>query len=238
MQRWSSTLALGLGVWLGAASALAQTVPATEPMQVLSLSASAQQEVSQDWLSVVLRASVEGAEPAAVQSQLRSVLEQALGQLRAQVQPQAFEVRSGQFGIYPRHNDKGRVVGWQGQADLVVEGRDFVKVSQAAAQVPRMTVAQAVFSLSRQARQQLEAEVQSQAVQRFRQRAQQLARDFGFEAYTLRQVTVGSSDRPEPTLQARAMVADMAVAPAAPAIPLAPGRDEVRITVSGSIQLR
>ncbi len=233
MKRWSLLALLGL---CGALQA--QTQPAPEPAQVVSLSASAQQEVPQDWLSVVLRASMEGNEPAVVQSQLKAVLEQALAQLRPQVQAQAFEVRSGSFGIYPRHNDKGRVVGWQGHADLVIEGRDFVKVSQAAAQVPRMAVAQAGFSLSRQGRQQLEAEVQSQAVQKFRQRAQQLARDFGFEGYTLRQVSVGSVDRAEPVLQARAMVADMALAAPAAAIPLAAGKDEVRITVSGSIQLR
>ena len=100
------------------------------------------------------------------------------------------------------------------------------------------TVAQAAFSLSRQGRQQLETEVQGQAVDKFRQRAQQLAKDFGFNGYTLRQVTVGSADRSEPVLQARAMVADVAMAAPAAAIPLAAGKDEVRITVSGSIQLR
>ncbi len=233
MKRWSLLALLG---FCGALQA--QTPVVAEPAQVLSLSASAQQDAPQDWLSVVLRASQEGNEPAAVQTQLKAVVEQALAQLRPQVQAQALEVRSGSFGIYPRHNDKGRVVAWQGQADLVVEGRDFVKVSQAAGQVPRMTVAQAGFSLSRQGRQQLEAEVQRQAVQKFRQRAQQLASDFGFEGYTLRQVSVGSADRAEPVLQARAMVADMAVTAPAAAIPLAAGRDEVRITVSGSIQLR
>ena len=229
---------LGLSVWGLGAALQAQTLAAAEPAQVVNLSASAQKEVPQDWLSVVLRASLEGSEPAAVQTQLKAVVEQALGQLRTQVQSPAFEVRSGSFGIYPRHNDKGRVVGWQGQADLVIEGRDFVKVSQAAGQVPRMAVAQAAFSLSREGRQQLEAEVQSQAVQKFRQRAQQLAKDFGFAAYTLRQVSVGSADRAEPMLQARAMVADVGMAPPAAAIPLAAGKDEVRISVSGSIQLR
>ena len=149
-------------------------------------------------------------------------------------------MRSGHFGIYPRHNNQGRVTGWQGQADLVVEGRDFARVSQLAGNLPRMTVAQADFSLSREGRQQLEAEVQSQAVQNFRQRAQALARDFGFAGYTLRQVNVSAVDRPEPGIQPRLMVAEAAMAPAAApsAIPLVAGKDEVRITVSGSIQLR
>lgn len=241
--RFVAITALVLGIH---ASALqAQPVSANPEAtlgQVLSLSASAQKEIQQDWLTVVLRAHVEGSDAATVQNQLKAQVEQALAALQGQAQQapaQAFEVRSGNFGIYPRYSDKGRVVAWQGQADLLVQGRDFVRVSQAAGQLPRLTVAQASFSLSKAARQALETEVQSQAVQKFRERAQQLAQGFGFTGYSLRQVSVSSVDRPEPPLlQARAMVADMASSAPAAAIPLAAGKDEVRITVSGSIQLR
>ena len=214
--------------------------PQTEAQQILQLSASARKEVQHDWLSIVVRAQQEGADPVALQNQLKSILDAAWTSLRPRLQPQQLEVHSGQFAIYPRHNNQGRVTGWQGQADLVIEGRDFAKVSQLAGNLPRMTVAQADFSLSREGRQQLEAEVQSQAVQNFRQRAQALARDFGFAGYTLRQVNVSAVDRPEPGIQPRLMVAEAAMAPAAApsAIPLVAGKDEVRITVSGSIQLR
>ena len=214
--------------------------PQTEAQQILQLSASARKEVQHDWLSIVVRAQQEGADPVALQNQLKTTLEAALSSLRPRLEPQQLEVRSGHFGIYPRHNNQGRVTGWQGQADLVVEGRDFARVSQLAGNLPRMTVAQADFSLSREGRQQLEAEVQSQAVQNFRQRAQALTKDFGFAGYTLRQVNVSAVDRPEPGIQPRLMVAEAAMAPAAApsAIPLVAGKDEVRITVSGSIQLR
>ncbi len=212
---------------------------APEVQQVLQLSASARKEVAQDWLSVVVRTQQDGSDPVALQTQLKATLEAALASLRPRLQPQQLEVRSGQLGIYPRHNSQGRVTGWQGQADLVVEGRDFAKVSQLAGNLPRMTVAQADFSLSREGRQQLEAEVQSLAVQNFRQRAQALAKDFGFAGYNLRQVSVSSVDRPEPGIQPRLMMAaDAAAAPAQAPIPLVAGKDEVRITVSGSIQLR
>lgn len=214
--------------------------PQTEAQQILQLSASARKEVQHDWLSIVVRAQQEGADPVALQNQLKTTLEAALSSLRPRLEPQQLEVRSGHFGIYPRHNNQGRVTGWQGQADLVVEGRDFARVSQLAGNLPRMTVAQADFSLSREGRQQLEAEVQSQAVQNFRQRAQALTKDFGFAGYTLRQVNVSAVDRPEPGIQPRLMAAEAAMAPAAApsAIPLVAGKDEVRITVSGSIQLR
>jgi len=226
-------LALG-GLSLGLQ---AQTAPA-EPTQVVSLSANAYQQAPQDWLRVVVRTTLEGAEPVAVQKQLKKTVDEALAQLRPQTQPRQLEVHSGQFGINPRYNDKGRVAGWQGQADLVIEGRDFARIGQVAGEVPRMAVESAQFSLSREARQQLEAEVQSQAVQRFRQKAQQLSKDFGFAGYTLRQVTVGTVERPSPVMPMMAM-ARMAVADAAPSpVPLEGGKDEVQITVSGSIQLR
>lgn len=231
---------VGMGLLLGLAGQQASAQGGLpEAQQVLQLSASARKELAQDWLSVVVRAQQDGSDPVALQSQLKATLEAALSSLRPRLQAQQLEVRSGQFAIYPRHNAQGRVTGWQGQADLVVEGRDFAQVSQLAGNLPRMTVAQADFSLSREGRQQLEAEVQSQAVQNFRQRAQALAKDFGYSAYTLRQVSVSSVDRPEPGLQPRLMMAaDAAAAPVQAPIPLVAGKDEVRITVSGSIQLR
>jgi hypothetical protein len=130
-----------------------------------------------------------------VESMSNAIIVQA-ALARLQPLPDQIEVRSAQFGIYPRHDAQGRLTAWQGQADLVIEGRDFAQVGQLAAGLARMTVTQASFSLSRQARQQLEAQVQSQAVQSFRQRAQALARDFGFSGYSLRQVSVSSVERP------------------------------------------
>lgn len=240
MKALSSHIAIALALGTLSLGLHAQTAAPAEPAQVVNLSASAYQQARQDWLRVVVRTTLEGAEPMAVQKQLKKAVDEALAQLRPQTQPRQLEVHSGPFGVSPRYNDKGRVAGWQGQADLVIEGRDFARIGQAAAEVPRMAVESAQFSLSREARQQLEAEVQSQAVQNFRQRAQALARDFGFAGYTLRQVNVSAVDRPEPGIQPRMLMADAAMAPAAApaAIPLVAGKDEVRITVSGSIQLR
>jgi predicted secreted protein len=210
-----------------------------EPQQVLTLTATARQEVSQDWLTVVTRAQLDGKDPAAVQTQLNAIVQAALASLRPQQRPQQLEVRSGNLGIYPRHDAQGRLTTWQGQAELVIEGRDFAQVSQLAAGLARMNVAQATFSLSRDGRQQLETQVQSQAVQNFRQRAQALALDFGFAGYSLRQVSVSSVDRPEPVMQPRMLMAEPAAASTAAApLALAAGKEEVRITVSGSIVLR
>ncbi len=216
----------------------AQTIAGPEPVQVVNLSASAHQQAAQDWLRVVVRTTLDGADAMVVQKQLKQAVDQALTQLKPHTQPSQLDVHSCAFGIQPRYNDKGRVTGWQGSAELVIEGRDFARIGQVSGAVPRMAVESAQFSLSREARQRLEAEVQSQAVQNFRQKAQQLAKDFGFQGYALRQINVGTVDRPQPVVPVMAM-ARMAVADAAPSpVPLEAGKDEVQITVGGSVQLR
>jgi predicted secreted protein len=229
--------------WVAAAAvavsgaAAAQT--AAEPSNQVSLSASAFKDVPEDWLTMVVRASTDAADAVSAQNQLKVIVEAALASLRAQAQPQQMEVRTGSFGIYPRHNNQGRVIGWQGSAEVVIEGRDFARVSAAAGKVPGMAVSSAGFSLSREGRQQLESQVQTLAVERFRQRAQELSRSFGFSGYTVRQVSVSSADQGAPVIAHRAMAAPMAMAAAADmAVPVEAGKATVHITVSGTVQMR
>jgi predicted secreted protein len=79
--------------------------------------------------------------------------------------------------------------------------------------------------------------VQAQAIERFRARATEVAKGFGFAGYTLREVSVSSADMPERpvprmvAMEAKAAASDMA-------IPTAAGTATVSVTVSGAIQLR
>jgi predicted secreted protein len=218
------------------APVLAQNTP--EPSNQISLSASAFKDVPEDWLSMVLSTNAESADPITVQNQLKVTLEKALAAVRPQVQDKQLEVRTGSFGIHPRHNNQGRVIGWQGSAEIVIEGRDFAKVSSVAGKVPGMTVGSADFSLSREARQKLESEVQAMAVERFRQKAQELSRSFGFTGYTVRQVSVSSVDRDAPQLAFRSAAPMPMAAAADMAVPVEAGKATVNITVSGSVALR
>lgn len=231
-----SSLLLAAAMTLSGA-AVAQTAP--EPVNLVSLSASAFKDVPEDWLTMVVRATADAADAVSAQNQLKLAVEAALANLRPQAQPQQMEVRTGSFGIYPRHNNQGRVIGWQGSAEVVIEGRDFARVSAAAGKVPGMTVGSAGFSLSREGRQKLESEVQALAVERFRQRAQELSRSFGFNGYTVRQVSVSSADQGGPVIAHRAMAAPMAMAAAADmAVPVEAGKATVNITVNGTVQMR
>ena len=54
--------------------------------------------------------------------------------VRPLAQPGQLEVRTGNFNLYPQHNREGRITGWQGTAELVLEGRDFALIGATARQ--------------------------------------------------------------------------------------------------------
>lgn len=222
------------------AQAQAQVPLATPPKNLLSLSAEASQEVMQDLLQITLATTKEGADASGVQSQLRQALDAALAQARKAAQPKLLEVRTGAFSIAPRYAAKpggsgNTITGWQGRAELVIEGSDTAAISQLAGRLTSLTVARVAFGLSRDAHERAEADVAAQAIARFKDRAESYARQFGFGGYSLREVAVGSGDvaTAAPSYRVRALAAGMADE----AQPVEAGKSLVTVNVSGSIEL-
>lgn len=241
MQR---TLALRLGrraataaLLAGALIARAQDLPqAPPPQNVLQLSATGTTEVQLDLLSMDLGTTRDGDEAATVQRQLTVAVDAALAQLKPLVHPGQLEVHTGHFGLSPRWKD-GHIAGWSGTADIVVDGRDFAGITKAASRVTSLTVRSVGFGLSREERERSEREAQADAVQRFRAKADDLVRSFGFSRYSLREVSVSSNDTgfaPVRMMAAPAAAMGSTVAP----VPVEAGKTLVRITVSGSVQMR
>ncbi|MCO5116936.1 MAG: SIMPL domain-containing protein [Ottowia sp.] len=235
----SVALAIGLGWTLAQAAGTQNVAAATAagPANVLQLSASGQAEAPQDLLTLTLATTREGTDAAAVQGELSQAVDQALAVLRKDVQAGQMEVHTGEFSVLPRYDREGRINGWQGRASVVLQGRDFARITQAAARASAMSVAGMGFGLSREQRERLEGQAQAQAIARFRAKAGEIARAFGLGDYTLREVSVSSDeqgDAPRPYgLNRMAMAAAAPVAP-----PVEPGRGIVHVTVSGSIQAR
>jgi predicted secreted protein len=226
---------------LMAAPAAAQTLP--PPVNVVNLAASATVEVPRDWLTIVFATTREGSDPVAVQAELKQALDAALAEARRGARPGQLEVRTGGFSLNPRYSAQPRplnasgpiIAGWSGTAELIVEGRDTAAISALAGRIRTLTVARTGFSISREAREKVEAEVSAMAIARFRARADELAKQFGFGGWTLREVVVssegGQPPMPVPMMRAQA-------APAAEmALPVEAGTGTVSASVSGSVQL-
>lgn len=222
---------------LAAPAAFAAELP--PPENVVVFAATATLEVTKDQLTMTLQATREGTEAGAVQAQLKQVLDAALAEVKKTAQPGALDVRTGQFSISPRYGRDGRINGWQGTAELVLEGRDNARVAQAAGRVQGMALTGTGYSLSRELQDKHEAELTGQAIQKFRARAGEIARQFGFSSYALREVNVSSQEPgfPVPMFRATAMRAKAAGAEMDAALPTEPGKGVLSATVQGSVQL-
>lgn len=222
---------------MGATALSAQTISTVPPQNVLQLAATCTLEVQQDLLVLQLSTTREGADPAQVQAQLKTALDAALTEARKSAQPGQMDLRTGNFSLYPRHSRDGRISSWQGTAELVLEGRDFARITQTAGRIQSMTMGGVSFGLSREQRAKVETEAQALAIERFKAKAAELAKGFGFTGWSLREVAVQSNDHgmpPRPrmmAMEAKAASADMAV-------PVEAGKSTVVVTVSGTVQLR
>jgi predicted secreted protein len=221
----------------GCSCILAQQNVLLEGHNLVQLSANGSVEVGQDMLSIYLNTSRDGSDAGAVQSQLKTAMDAALTEARKVARPGQLDVRTGNFSLSPRYGRDGKPMGWQGSAELILEGRDFAAISGAAGRIQTLTVGSVSFGLSREQRNKVEAEAQSIAIERFKTRAMEIARSFGFTGYTLREVNVAANDQgfmPRPRMMAMEARAGVADAP----LPVEAGKTSVLVTVSGSVQLK
>lgn len=204
---------------------------------MVQLSASGSVEVQQDLLSISMNTTKEAPDAGTVQNQLKVALDAALAEAKKSAQPGQLDVRTGNFSLYPRYARDGKINGWQGTAEMVLQGRDFARISTAAGKVQTLTMGNVVFSLSREQRTKVEGEAQGIAIDRFKAQAGEIAKSFGFGGYTLREVSINANDQgfvPRPRMMTMESKAASSDAP----VPVEAGKSTVLVTVSGSVQLK
>lgn len=227
-------LALAFCTVLAAANAAADTLP--PPQGVVSLSASASLEVTKDLLGITLNTTREGQDAASVQSQLKQALDAALAEAKKAAKPGQLEVQTGGFSLSPRYTSKGVINGWQGSAELIVEGRDMQAIGQLTGRITTLTISRVAYSLSRELREKTEAEVSGQAIARYRAKAADYAKQFGYGSYVIREVNVSGNEQPgapAPMYRAKAM----SMASSDESLPVEAGKGVVTVSVNGTVQM-
>jgi len=237
LPRFASAFASWSALVVGTAgipsAAVAADLP--PPQGVVSLSASASLEVVRDLLSVTFNTTREGLDAATVQSQLKQALDAALVEARRVARPSQLDVQTGNFSIAPRYTNKGVISGWQGSAELVVDGRDMQAIGQLTGRITTLTINRVGYNLSRELREKSEGEVSAQAIARYRAKAADYAKQFGYAGYAIREVNVNANEQISPRFAATQMKA-MAVS-SDEALPVEPGKGTVTVNVSGTVQM-
>ena len=214
----------------------AEIASAFTPQGVVSLSSSASIEVPRDVLGVTFSTTKEGADAASVQSQLKQALDAALAEAKKAARPGQVEVQTGNFSLAPRYTSKGVINGWQGSTELIVEGRDMPAIGQLTGRITTLTISRVGYTLSRELREKSEAEVSGQAIARYRAKAADYAKQFGYGSYAIREVNVSTNELQQPVPMAQMRMKTMSVA-ADESLPVEPGKGTVSVNVSGTVQL-
>lgn len=146
----------------------------------LSLQATASSEVKQDTVRIALAAEVEGADQPATGKKLSALLDDVVKRAR---DTKGVEVRTGNYNVWPNTGSKGKIAGWRGQGEVILESKDFEAAAALASKLSDKTAISSIsFSLSRAAREAEERKLLKEAAQAFKDRALAAANAFDFRA--------------------------------------------------------
>ncbi|NMM09269.1 MAG: SIMPL domain-containing protein [Polaromonas sp.] len=215
----------------------AQSAQRESLQNVAQLSASGTVEVQQDLISISMNTTRDGADASSVQTQLKQALDAALAQAKQAAVPSQMEVRTGNFSLNPRFGKDGKINGWSGSTELVLEGKDFPRITSTAGKIQTLTMGSVSFALSRERRAKVEGDAQTEAIEHFKSKAGEIAKSFGFGGYALREVSINSSDQgytPRPRLMAMQAKVGTSDSP----ISVEAGKSTVVVNVSGSVQMK
>ena len=228
--------AIAAGLACASASAPAADSPAVQG--VLSLTATASVDVARDLLSITFSTSREGSDATTVQAQLKQALDAAMAEAKKAARPGQIDVQTGNFSLYPRYAPKGGISGWQGSAEVIVEGRDMTGIGQLAGRISTMTIAHVGYRLSRDANDKVEADVASEAIARYRAKAQNYVKQFGYAGYTIREVNVSGTEPQSGPMPMMRMAAPASLSQSSDPLSVEPGKATVTATVNGTVQMK
>ncbi|ARP96460.1 SIMPL domain-containing protein [Bordetella genomosp. 13] len=233
----------------GAAATVAPVEPAAEPdarsepqagrearSPRMTLQASASSEVLQDTVRISLSAEVQAADQPTAGQRLTAALEEVVKRARG---TEGVDVRTGGFNVWPNTNTNGKVTGWRGQGEVILQSKDFAKASALASKLSDKTAITNIgFLLSREAREAEERKLLTQAAQAFRERALAASSAFGFSGYRVLRIDLGGQGGPQPVMQRAAPMMMAKGAQDSAELPLEAGEVTVTVSVSGMIALQ
>ncbi|RQR76812.1 MULTISPECIES: SIMPL domain-containing protein [unclassified Burkholderia] len=208
-----------------------------EPTGVLSLSSQASADVPQDIIHITLFYEQQAKDPGSLTSALNQRADAALAQAKG---VSGVTAHTGAFSVYPSTDRDGKISAWRGRTEVVLESRDFAAASKLAGQLSnQMQIANVEFSLSPEAQRAAEQKLTTEAIKSFRARADEAAKAFGYNSYSIRDVNVGGSRNVQPYPRMMAMAAaPMDSAKMSAPISVEGGKATVSVTVNGSVQMK
>lgn len=226
--------------WIGLAMAMAMVSgaaagaePMPDPRNRASFQVVVTREVENDWATARLSALAEGQDPARVASEVNEKMGRALARAK---QEKGIEVESGGYVTQPIH-DGNRIVRWQAWQELRLETADVDRLSKLVGvlQEQGLQLSGIEFSVKRETREALQDALTTEALAKFRARADLVSKGMGRAGWSLIALSVGQGGG-QPHFYAMRAEADMAMK-SAPAPAFEAGKSDLQVTVDGTVEL-
>jgi predicted secreted protein len=199
----------------------------------ISLNASAEQDVDNDLLVVVLFAQAEGSNAAAPADEVNRAMDWAVSVAKSHP---AIKLQTLGYNTQPIYN-KSAIRGWRVQQSLRLESRDSRLLGDLIGQLQeRLRVQSIGYQVSDERRRDHLGTLTGTALQRFTERAAEIARALGRSGFQIVRLNIDDGRHgPAPVMRGMMMEAqaDMAVAPAR----IEAGTQTMTVSVSGEIEL-
>ncbi|HWS03975.1 MAG TPA: SIMPL domain-containing protein, partial [Gammaproteobacteria bacterium] len=157
----------------------------------------------------------------------------ALDQSKGQ---KGIDVRSGGYSTQPVYN-KNALSGWRASQQLILEGGDFTRIGKLIGVLQQQLQLSAVsFSVAPKTRAAVEQRLIDQALDGFKQRAEQVRKNIGVPNYRIVEINIMTEDapiQPMPMMRAEAMSMESVAKPS-----FEGGDSDVRVSVQGTVQLQ
>lgn len=201
---------------------------------IVNLDASASRDVENDELVTRLQVIEDGRDPA----KLTDLVNQKTALVLDAVKNfQNIEAETSSYNTRPIY-DNGKIASWQVSQQLTLETSNFDEMSQFVGDISSLANIQSMqFQVSDDKAEEVKQTLLKEAIANFKNKAKLVATEFGRSGYELVNLSVdGNNFTPRPVMERAVMMSADAMGKSAPAA-LAGGKNEVSVTVRGSIQL-
>ena len=183
-------------VTLGAPPALAQG-PVPEPYDRIDLSASAERQVDNDLVIAVVYAEVQDERQAVAANQVNEAIQWAVGEAE---RARGVEAQTLQYASFPVYGNNRRIIAWQARQSLRLESRNAERLSELLGSLQERLAVQSVnYDISREARDEADEALISEALAQFNRRAALIAEELGRPGYRIVRISIGTGgDGPSP----------------------------------------
>ena len=213
-----------------------QGIPSDTMLNTLSVTASVNDSVEQDYATITLFVERKNSNPTRLANEVNSILQNALETAKKE---KDIKTSQGTFRTWPITSSKSSVIdAWQSRAEIMIESKNIAALSELSNKLITlgMEVGSLRFSLSPETQILAEKRLNQAAVAAFREKASTMTKLFGMTQYDIVDITL-FSNTPVPYNLMPLQAGILADSPRQ-AMPISAGESTVTVTISGRIRMR